>query len=79
MLVGCNNSFRCWECNVDCPIKQSFLLPEYMFLSILHDSYGANVGYLMAHAISVKEAERIQNIQTMSIFVARKKYLEEHH
>ena len=77
MYTECNNSFRCWECSVDCPIKQSFLLPEYLFIKMLHDSYAPNIGYMLAHSIPINEAEKIQNIKTMSIWVARKKYLEE--
>lgn len=78
MFVECSNSFRCWECNLDCVIKQSFFLPEPLFMKMLHDSYAPSIGYMMAHSVPVKEAERIQNIKTMSIFTARKKYLEEH-
>lgn len=79
MLAECNNSFRCWECNVDCPIKQSFHLPECLFMAMLHDSYDLNVGYMIFNSIPIKEAKNIQNIRTMSIWVARKKYLENQH
>lgn len=75
--VLCENEFRCWECSEDCNIKRLFLLPEPIFMSILNDSRAINIGsMMMLGGLSVKEAEEMHDIKTMSLIVARNKYLE---
>lgn len=75
-LVECKNNFRCWECHENCLTKFLFSLPESIFMAILHDSYSSNVGTMMIGGLSMKEAKELQNIKTMSLIVARKKFLE---
>ena len=74
--VNCRNNYRCWECSENCFTKSLFILPEPVFMNILHDTYSASVGTMMALGLPMKKAEEIQNIKTMSIIVARQKFLE---
>lgn len=74
--INCINSYRCWECNCSCLVKQLFLLPESIFYTTLHDSYATSVGLMIASGLSVKQAEEIQNIKIMSLITARIKFIE---
>ena len=77
MMNNLDCNIRCWECNnKSCEIKFLLILPEREFMKILHDSYAPSVGMMLASGLPLKEAEEKQNIFTMSLVVARMKFLE---
>lgn len=76
MEIECKNNYRCWECEKDCQVKKLFLLPENLFLAVLHESYSSNIGFMMAHGVPVKQAEELQNIKILTLITSREKFLE---
>ena len=76
-VVSCSSNFRCWECENDCTVKQSFSLPEELFMYILHESYSIDVGFLMTvNNLSSRDAEQMVQINFMSLITARMKFLQ---
>lgn len=79
MEINCNNYYRCWECANNCFTKQLFMLNDLQFMAVLHDSFSQNIGFMMAHGLSMPDAERLQKIKFMSLITARMKFLESKH
>lgn len=73
----CKNNLRCWECKDNsCKMKLLFCLPEREFIRVLHDSYAPSIYFMTTKGIPLIQAEETQKIFTMSLIVARKKFLD---
>lgn len=72
----CSNSFKCWECNEACSIKQLILLPENIFMAALNKARAPLFADLMLNGYSVHQAQEKVNTIILTIYTTRLKFLE---
>lgn len=76
MMFGTNCSFRCWECNNSCEIKNTFFVSDALFFSNLSSAFKASVGFSITAGMPVKKAEEENIIPILCLITARQKCLE---
>lgn len=74
-ITSCNNSFRCWECQENCPVKTLFMLPKSYFYANLQKFYKVSVGMMLADNVPFLEAQKEQEIWVVTLVTSRTKFL----
>lgn len=74
-ILNCN--IRCWECSKNCPVKESFQLPEFLFNQLTVEWTQTYSGYLMTrYPFLKKELVEEVKITCVSLKLAREQYLK---
>ncbi len=74
--ILCDKTFRCWECNKNCKVKDLFLTSDEEFLACLHKMFKMNAGIMLTEGYSFNDAKKSQEIITLTLYTSRIKYLQ---
>lgn len=67
----CKHSFRCWECPTPCEIKQLLLLPDFLFMPILNDTYKSCAGFMLSKGVPFDIVETNSKIFVLTLITSR--------